>query len=202
MKDGNWVALHKNLCHFLPHGRAYTVLEAMFSYTLDIDNNREQTIRGYSKQWGWSRNKVRKMIGELRATKGHVAGQKGTSEGHRILLKINNLQEVKGQSRATKGPLKGHKRDTTNYPNPKPNPKPKEKKDIYGEFKNVELTKKEYEKLGQKFNGTFNEKIESLSSYIASKGTKYSSHYATILTWARKEDKEKDNYWEDFNNAK
>ena len=29
--------------------------------------------------------------------------------------------------------------------------------------------------------------IEKLSSYIASKGKKYKSHYATILNWSRKD---------------
>ena len=33
--------------------------------------------------------------------------------------------------------------------------------------------------------------IERLSEYLASKGKKYKSHYATILSWSRKDDKEK-----------
>ena len=66
--------------------------------------------------------------------------------------------------------------------------KDKEKdKDIYGEFKNVKLSSQEYEKLIDQFGEkATSEKIESLSSYVASKGKKYSSHYATILTWERK----------------
>ena len=57
-------------------------------------------------------------------------------------------------------------------------------KNIYGEFKNVKLTDEEYQKLKNKKLLPY---IEKLSSYIASKGKKYKSHYATILTWARKE---------------
>ena len=57
-------------------------------------------------------------------------------------------------------------------------------KEIYGEFKNVKLTKEEYKKLEEKNLLPY---IEKLSSYIASKGKKYKSHYATILTWSRKE---------------
>ena len=67
----------------------------------------------------------------------------------------------------------------------------KREKNIYGEFKNVKLSIKEYEKLKVKFNGSLNEKIEALSEYMKSKGKKYSSHYATILTWARRDDKDK-----------
>lgn len=55
---------------------------------------------------------------------------------------------------------------------------------IYGEFKNVKLTKEEYAKL-EKSNLLLY--IEKLSSYIASKGKRYKSHYATILNWARKD---------------
>lgn len=56
--------------------------------------------------------------------------------------------------------------------------------DIYGEFKNVKLTKEEYKKLEEKKLLPY---IEQLSSYIASSGKKYKSHYATILNWSRKE---------------
>lgn len=56
----------------------------------------------------------------------------------------------------------------------------------YGSFENVELTDEEYQKLKDRFSN-YEEKIENLSSYIASKGAKYKSHYATILNWARKE---------------
>ena len=57
-------------------------------------------------------------------------------------------------------------------------------KESYGEFKNVKLTKEEYAKLEKSNLLPY---IEKLSSYIASKGKKYKSHYATILNWARKE---------------
>ena len=59
----------------------------------------------------------------------------------------------------------------------------KEKK-YYGEFKNVLLGDEELEKLKNKFID-YELRIEKLSNYIASKGVKYKSHYATILSWAR-----------------
>ena len=58
----------------------------------------------------------------------------------------------------------------------------------YGQFENVLLTDDEYEKLKSRFPD-YETKIENLSSYIASKGAKYKSHYATILNWSRKDDK-------------
>lgn len=65
-------------------------------------------------------------------------------------------------------------------------------KDIYGEFKNVLLTKEEHQKLTDKFGETKAlALIERLSAGIASKGYKYKSHYATILNWNNKDEKEK-----------
>jgi hypothetical protein len=62
----------------------------------------------------------------------------------------------------------------------------KEKK-AYGQFNNVLLTDDEYNKLSALFFDEVNDRIEILSEYIASTGRKYSSHYATILAWKRKE---------------
>ena len=62
--------------------------------------------------------------------------------------------------------------------------KEKDKKEKFGEFNNVMLTKEEYKKLE---NANLILYIERLSSYIASTGKKYKSHYATILNWSRKE---------------
>lgn len=60
----------------------------------------------------------------------------------------------------------------------------------YGEYNNVLLTDEELEKLNNEF-ADLDERIERLSEYIASKGTKYKSHYATIKSWARKETEQK-----------
>lgn len=60
----------------------------------------------------------------------------------------------------------------------------------YGEYKNVLLTDEEYEKLQNEFPNDYEERIERLSSYIASKGAKYKNHLATIRNWARKDNNE------------
>lgn len=64
--------------------------------------------------------------------------------------------------------------------------KNKEKKHKYGEYKNVLLTDDELEKLQAEYPD-IEERIERLSSYIASTGKSYKSHYATIRNWARKD---------------
>ena len=63
--------------------------------------------------------------------------------------------------------------------------------DLYGEFKNVKLKKDEFEKLKEKFPKDYMARIEALSEYMKSKGKQYKSHYATILSWARKEERDK-----------
>ena len=60
-------------------------------------------------------------------------------------------------------------------------------KRLYGECQNVKLTEDEYNKLVDK---NYTGLIDELSLYIASKGDKYKSHYATILQWAKKREKE------------
>ena len=58
------------------------------------------------------------------------------------------------------------------------------RKHKYGEYKNVLLTDDELEKLKAEY-ADYLDRIERLSSYIASTGKTYKSHYATIRNWAR-----------------
>ena len=64
-------------------------------------------------------------------------------------------------------------------------------KNAYGEFNNVKMTTAEFEKLVQAEGAErANALIEELSSYLASSGKRYKSHYATLLNWGRRKDKE------------
>ena len=56
----------------------------------------------------------------------------------------------------------------------------------HGEYDNVLLTDAELDKLKAEYPD-WQERIDRLSAYIASKGAKYKSHYATIRNWARKD---------------
>lgn len=67
-----------------------------------------------------------------------------------------------------------------------PQPAPQNPKHKYGEYNNVLLTDDELEKLKAEYPD-YQDRIERLSGYIASKGNKYKSHYATIRNWARKD---------------
>lgn len=68
---------------------------------------------------------------------------------------------------------------------PKGNSK-KPSKHKYGEYGNVLLTDDELDKLKSEYSD-WEDRIERLSSYVASTGKSYKSHYATIRNWARKD---------------
>lgn len=75
---------------------------------------------------------------------------------------------------------------------PPPQP-PTPKKPVihkYGEYANVLLTDDELDKLKKEYPD-WEERIERLSSYVASTGKSYKSHYATIRNWARKDQEQK-----------
>ena len=63
----------------------------------------------------------------------------------------------------------------------------------YGEFSNVLLTDEEHSKLSARFGQSLVRMIENLSTGIESRGYKYKSHYATLLNWALRDEKEKVN---------
>lgn len=73
--------------------------------------------------------------------------------------------------------------DEPEQPTPK---KIKPVKHKYGEYNNVLLTDEELQKLKTEYSD-YQERIERLSSYVASTGKSYKSHYATIRNWARKD---------------
>ena len=55
----------------------------------------------------------------------------------------------------------------------------------YGEYKNVLLSDDDLMKLQNQFPDDWQERIESLSSYMASTGQTYKNHLATIRRWAK-----------------
>ena len=66
--------------------------------------------------------------------------------------------------------------------------KPKEPKDSYGEFGNVSLTKRELEKLLDRWTPQqVKREVEALSAYMKSKGKAYKDHYATLLVWMKRD---------------
>lgn len=62
-------------------------------------------------------------------------------------------------------------------------------RNTYGEYNNVLLSDEEYSKLTQLFPSDYLDRIEKLSSYMASSGKTYDNHFATIKFWAEQDKK-------------
>ena len=148
------------------------------------------SIRKLAKETGLSVKQVRVSLEHLKMT--HELAHTTTSKYSIITINKYNDYQIEGtqldNQRANKGQTKGNNRikeiKEIKEINIKENIKRK-----YGSFENVLLTDSEYQKLKDKFMD-YEEKIENLSNYIASKGAKYKSHYATILNWARHDEKD------------
>ena len=65
--------------------------------------------------------------------------------------------------------------------------KEKPPKHKYGQYQNVMLSDDELAKLQMEFPADWEERIERVSEYCASKGVTYKNYLATIRNWARKE---------------
>jgi predicted phage replisome organizer len=64
----------------------------------------------------------------------------------------------------------------------------------YGEYKNVLLSDDDIQKLQDEFPFDYQDRIETLSSYIASTGKTYKNHLATIRNWAKNDKKNTSNF--------
>lgn len=105
-------------------------------------------------------------------------------------------EAVKGQAEGSQEAVKGQQlkndKNVKNDKNEKNNiytlteEKQKEAKHKYGEYGNVLLTDKEFEKLKAEFKD-YEKRIDNLSSYVEATGKIYKSHYAAIRMWARNE---------------
>jgi len=90
---------------------------------------------------------------------------------------------------------RNRKSATPELASPKESIKENINKDIYkkrhGEFNNVLLSDEEYKKLVERLGeARVKDLIEALSLHKKSNGKRYEDDYATILNWARREDKE------------
>lgn len=112
-RGDNWIPVDKSYKQeFTSIRRPFSRIEAIYSYSLDIDNGKKGTIAGYSMLWQWSRNKVRKFITENLSKEGHLKDRKRTGKGHPMHF-IDKYLWVKKDRRKTG---KGHLKDSTINP--------------------------------------------------------------------------------------
>ena len=84
------------------------------------------------------------------------------------------------EGKCSRNPIQSNPNPNTNASKTQKNTRHK-----YGHYENVLLSDEEYQKLQDEFPNDYLDRIERLSEYIASTGKKYSSHLATIRSWAR-----------------
>lgn len=193
--DG-YILIHRKLCEWQWYKDSNT--KSLFIDLL-LDANWQESKSGFltikrgqvltslkrmQERTGLSYQEIRTSLNKLEKS-GEINKQTTNKYSIITINKYNDYQDINKQLT--------NKQQTTN--NIKEYKKEKEYKEIkenikrkYGTFENVLLTDDELEKLKERFND-YEEKIDNLSSYIASKGAKYKSHYATILNWSRKDDK-------------
>ncbi len=74
------------------------------------------------------------------------------------------------------------------------NKKEKPQKHKHGQYQNVLLSDDELEKLKTEFPSDWQERIERVSEYCASKGATYKNYLATIRNWAKRDIKNKEKH--------
>ena len=77
--------------------------------------------------------------------------------------------------------------ETPHKPAAKRQATPARGKILLGQYGNVKLTEEELAKLKAEFPNDWQQRIDRLSEYMASKGKKYTNHLATIRSWARRD---------------
>ena len=165
-----------------------------------IQLKRGQLITGrksIAKRFNISESKVQRVL-KMFEIEQQIEQQ--TSNRNRLITVVN-YNDYQNNEQQNKQPV-NNKRTTDEQPVNTNNKDNKEKNDnkVIKKIKNsppkikyldfVLLTDDEYSKLTKKFNSKLDSHIENLNNYIGSTGKKYKSHYHTILSWNRKNEKE------------
>lgn len=186
------------------------VVKDVFLHILMVAAFKPGQYRGHDIQPGQAIIGRKKMAEELGFSEQQVrtALKKLESTGEISLFSTNKFtiatvenwafyqgDESEGNQQVTNNQPTNNQQVTNNQPhlkNVKNVKNVKKEKNIYirpalGKFENVLITEEELEKLKKRFPYDWEDRIERLSEYMSSKGKRYKSHYATILTWARKD---------------
>lgn len=218
MKDGNWIAIDKNLAKHFPD-RKYSEIEAAFSLTLDYDNNKNVTVSGYAKLWQWSRSKVRCFLDSMsveiiypedttknQKQKGQIKRQiKDRSENKKGQIRMVDTKAFNGiedRSEIEKEQIKDRSKDTTSKPINNPNPttikkvtkkrtkKPKIDSPEINDFINsISETTKNLCREKNIGQKKFKELSESCFDHFKGKGEKKADWEATVRNWIRNDEK-------------
>ena len=143
----------------LPNGKFYLTDFINFQYRVNLDELNPKFS-------------VHKGIIKILEKNGIIGKNGECLKFERVTEELSNPYNVKEQNKDKDKDI-----DKNNISNNSNSNKEKEK---LGEFKNVVLSEDEERKLRELYKDKFNSAIEVLSSYIASSGKKYKSHYAVL----------------------
>ena len=145
-------------------------------------------------RWGWSKTKVRSFLQVLE--KDSMIVKKTDKKKTTInIVNYSVFQDLETTERPEKDHRKTTKKPQKDLNNNENNDeqcltsKKKPVRHKHGQYENVMLTDAELEKLKSEFPQDWQQRIETLSEAIASKGYVYKNHLATIRVWARRENK-------------
>lgn len=128
--------------------------------SLDQMENRKEFMRNYMKEY---REKQKLLSAGGCKPNSKPNSKPNVNCADKIREEKNRLEEERDEEKENKKPIR-HK---------------------YGEYGNVLLSDTDLEKLKEEFPQDWQDRIENLSSYIASTGKKYNNHLATIRNWAK-----------------
>jgi hypothetical protein len=110
------------------------------------------------------------------------------------ILHKSKMEVTKKQNPTTKKVTPIPDINTDVNPDNKPNKKEKPIKHKHGEYKHVQLTDIEYDKLKERFGDFTKDKIKNLDEYLEIKNVSYKNHYLVILKWERSNEKNQRNF--------
>lgn len=177
-------------------GNRLFVFAAIYGFSQDGENAYNGSLEFLSRFVNASRRTVIRTLSEL-TEEGYILKEKedqfckykaNIDLVNRLVFGINNLCQSVTDSEKTgdKMALDQCQNVTATGDKMAPNNKYNNKYIyiMHGEFKNVQLTEEQYNKLKERNMLYY---IERLSGYMEGTGKKYKNHYATILNWYRKD---------------
>ena len=142
--------------------------------------NKHQTLDAYEKKK--ERDRLYQQ-GRRAAQKALIVGKSSDSSSD---ISPDESPDVVVSDKDKEEDREGDKNKDNIYDSASSSKPSKPAKHKHGEYANVLLTDDELNKLKAEYPD-YQERIERLSSYVASTGKSYKSHYATIRNWARKD---------------
>lgn len=182
-KVGNWVRIDKGLTAALPLNRPYTIIEAVFSLAVDVNNKDVKGLNEYARMWRWSRSKVTHLIRQGSVTT--TDRPKTTQRPVKIRL-IEEFYESKYRANTEQIPSKDRAGTTTNNNNNNNNNK-KSGQNHSGKF--IKPTIIEIDAYCKKRNNDIDAEeffhfYESCNWKIGNKAMR--SWESTIITWEKR----------------